>query len=219
MPTMRRFVTIAAVALVTALVALGWQHPEYALAHGYVDQANDLTNGGAAQVQFAEPVGQEFTPSKSVLVGVDVRLVDFNNTGNATMTARVRSGTIGGPVVAEATRILPQNLLGAAEWVRFDFPSPVIVTPGNLYVLELDSNNASHGWSRSATNAYPGGASIFQGVAGSIDWSFHTYVTNPAGDVDCNGQVTAVDALKILRQVAGLSVTQTEPCPDIGQFP
>ena len=36
------------------------------------------------------------------------------------------------------------------------------------------------------------------------------------GDVDCNGAVTSVDALKELRHVAQLSVSQTEPCPDIG---
>jgi hypothetical protein len=36
------------------------------------------------------------------------------------------------------------------------------------------------------------------------------------GDVDCNGTVTSVDALKVLRHVADLSVSQTEPCPDIG---
>ncbi len=36
------------------------------------------------------------------------------------------------------------------------------------------------------------------------------------GDVDCDGDVDSVDALKVLRHVAGLGVTQTEPCPDIG---
>jgi hypothetical protein len=36
------------------------------------------------------------------------------------------------------------------------------------------------------------------------------------GDVDCSGSVTSVDALKVLRFVALLSVSQTEPCPDIG---
>ena len=39
---------------------------------------------------------------------------------------------------------------------------------------------------------------------------------NKVGDVDCSGAVDAVDALKILRHVAGLSVSQNEPCPDIG---
>jgi hypothetical protein len=36
------------------------------------------------------------------------------------------------------------------------------------------------------------------------------------GDVDCSGGVTSIDALKILRMSASLSVTQTEPCPGIG---
>ena len=36
------------------------------------------------------------------------------------------------------------------------------------------------------------------------------------GDVDCNGVVTSVDALKELRYVAQLSVSQTPPCPFIG---
>ncbi len=37
-----------------------------------------------------------------------------------------------------------------------------------------------------------------------------------SGDVDCGGAVNAIDALKLLRHVAGLDVAQTEPCPDIG---
>jgi hypothetical protein len=36
------------------------------------------------------------------------------------------------------------------------------------------------------------------------------------GDVDCTNVINAVDALKILRHSSLLSVTQNEPCPDIG---
>ena len=36
------------------------------------------------------------------------------------------------------------------------------------------------------------------------------------GDVDCSGGVSSVDALKELRFVAQLNVSQHEPCPDIG---
>ncbi len=36
------------------------------------------------------------------------------------------------------------------------------------------------------------------------------------GDVDCSVSVNSVDALKILRHNAGLSVSQTEPCSDMG---
>jgi hypothetical protein len=36
------------------------------------------------------------------------------------------------------------------------------------------------------------------------------------GDVDCTAAVNSVDALKVLRYVAALSVAQTEPCLDMG---
>lgn len=39
--------------------------------------------------------------------------------------------------------------------------------------------------------------------------------TEKWGDVDCNGAVNAVDALKVQRFAASLSVTQTEPCVEI----
>jgi hypothetical protein len=35
--------------------------------------------------------------------------------------------------------------------------------------------------------------------------------------VDCNGEVTSVDALKQLRFVAALSVSQLPDCPEIGE--
>jgi hypothetical protein len=36
------------------------------------------------------------------------------------------------------------------------------------------------------------------------------------GDIDCDGLVNPVDALKDLRYDAGLSIDQNEPCPDVG---
>jgi hypothetical protein len=36
------------------------------------------------------------------------------------------------------------------------------------------------------------------------------------GDVNCDNSVNAIDALLVLRFGAGLTVNQTEPCPDIG---
>ena len=36
-------------------------------------------------------------------------------------------------------------------------------------------------------------------------------------DVDCNGRFDAVDALKVLRYVAGLPYSQVQPCPKIGE--
>ena len=39
------------------------------------------------------------------------------------------------------------------------------------------------------------------------------------GDVDCDGAINPVDALKLLRHDAGLSVQQEEGCPQIGGPP
>jgi hypothetical protein len=40
---------------------------------------------------------------------------------------------------------------------------------------------------------------------------------SPFGDVDCSAAVNSVDALKVLRFGAALSVTQNDPCVDMGQ--
>lgn len=36
------------------------------------------------------------------------------------------------------------------------------------------------------------------------------------GDIDCDGDVDAVDALQVLRHVAGLGANQMQPCPPVG---
>ena len=38
-------------------------------------------------------------------------------------------------------------------------------------------------------------------------------------DVDCDHDIDALDALKIIRYTAGLKYSQVEPCPDIGTKP
>jgi hypothetical protein len=38
-----------------------------------------------------------------------------------------------------------------------------------------------------------------------------------AEDVDCDGDRDVVDALKILRWVAGMEYSQVQPCPAIGE--
>jgi hypothetical protein len=40
---------------------------------------------------------------------------------------------------------------------------------------------------------------------------------HPWGDIDCNGAVDAVDALKVLRYDAGLGVVPAEGCPTMGE--
>ena len=58
-----------------------------------------------------------------------------------------------------------------------------------------------------------GDCSSISSFAAGVD---HAAPAGVFGDVDCDGDVDAVDSFKQLQYVAGLSVTQTEPCPDIG---
>jgi hypothetical protein len=58
-----------------------------------------------------------------------------------------------------------------------------------------------------ATATNPGG--------GTSEFS-HCFLDPVKGDVDCNGQINSIDSLKLLRHSALLSVSQSEPCPNIG---
>ncbi len=53
-----------------------------------------------------------------------------------------------------------------------------------------------------------GGASSEEGPTILLVW----------GDLDCDGDVDAVDALQALRDVAGLTVFQEDGCPEIGSL-
>ena len=57
------------------------------------------------------------------------------------------------------------------------------------------------------------GDPVFFGIGAGPDWALVGGVQQ--GDVDCSRVINSVDALKLLRHVAGLSVAQTEPCPDV----
>jgi hypothetical protein len=49
----------------------------------------------------------------------------------------------------------------------------------------------------------------------------HTFTYNlqlKIGDVDCDGDMDSVDALKIQRYLVGLPVSQNEPCPNINTW-
>jgi hypothetical protein len=60
------------------------------------------------------------------------------------------------------------------------------------------------------------------GLTGTLGTAGQGTPTSPEppanlGDVDCSGAINSVDALKLLRSNAALSVSQTEPCPDVGE--
>jgi TolB protein len=49
-----------------------------------------------------------------------------------------------------------------------------------------------------------------------LELQWNTYPDRPRADINCNGGIDAVDALLILRRIAGLPVTPPQNCPQIG---
>ena len=52
-------------------------------------------------------------------------------------------------------------------------------------------------------------------IGGALSAALVASAEDVFGDVDCNGNVNSVDALKILRYVAGLPVSQPQGCSPI----
>lgn len=135
-------------------------------AHGVVDQsyirtADTSVSEAACAIIYCQPFGQEFTPSAPVLAGVDVELVATNASGDDTITVNIRKGNIENPVLATASQTVSQSI--HAGLIHFDFPSPLAVTPGDTYVLEVQGTESTHAWSGSKQDLYPGRQAIVYG--------------------------------------------------------
>jgi len=110
------------------------------------------------------------------------------------VTANIRSGTIGGLIIATATRPVP---LQSFTWTHIDF-TQFSVTPGGVYVLELIEPGKSMSWEASAGGGYVGGTAIYNGVANAgFDNLFRTY-----------GVPAAFDFSIALTTPASITVTQ-----------
>jgi hypothetical protein len=145
-------------------------------AHDIVDQSNPVGAGGS-QILAHMPLGQEFTPTQPILTAVDVNLGLAINDGADMLTVNIRKGTITSPILATTSQMVApctDTPPYACGLVHFDFPTPLLVNPGEIYVLELQATNRTHGWI--GADGYPGGSAIIQGVVEpDFDYSFQTY--------------------------------------------
>ena len=164
---------LAGLVVVMVVVAGGPAHGQ-----GVVDQQTTCNDGGAAQIQFYEPIAQRFRPRAPNLVGIELLLGRFNPPYADTLTLRVVEGSVGGAFVGGAARFVVAG--PSYTWVRFDLPAPIVVAPGEPYVLELDATNAALGWAHQyelpPRCSYPDGEEIVSGVPVlGLDASFRTY--------------------------------------------
>lgn len=91
-----------------------------------------------------------------------------------TITMNIHSGTIGGPVVA--TKTLPIPAMDFPIMMRFNLGSPISVTTGSTYVIELQQSPRSVRWYIvTPGGGYPGGTAITDGIADANgDYLFDT---------------------------------------------
>ena len=178
------------------LVVLSVSGPAYGIE--VVDQKQEAV-GASISIKNNPLVGQEFVPTLWNLVAVEVHVaVNVQNVPTSQLTLSIRKGTINGPLIPGSTQ--SKDVSGNAGdkfWVRFDFPVPLTVTPGNTYVIRLEANDPSGflSWSDVHTNAYPSGRGIRVSVpSDTIDFAFRTYAdpslpapseppSNPTGHV------------------------------------
>jgi hypothetical protein len=107
---------------------------------------------------------QSFRPDATVLTGVTVGLDRMGQESRTNVTLTVRSGGLNGPVIATSSRSIddyapgqPFDFDAGTHLEHFEFATPAATVPGQLYVIQLDSDNGGLGWASPGYDAYPDG--------------------------------------------------------------
>jgi hypothetical protein len=167
-----------------ALAAAGWADVDMAspiavtIGSTYVIQLIDSVGG----VRWYFNSGSVYADGTAITDGSSSASNDylFKTFGASdTVTANIRSGTIGGMIVATATKPVP---LQSFTWTHVDF-TQFSVAPGAVYVLQLVESWKSMSWEGSSGGGYAGGTAIYMGTA-NAGWDnlFRTYGVPAAFD-------------------------------------
>jgi PEP-CTERM motif-containing protein len=123
-----------------------------------------LPNGSGENIQFASPYGQSFTPTLSAVDFIRVKLNDPNpNNGlGSALYVNLRSGSIGGTILATSTSVsLPNAFTGV---VNFFFSSSVALAPGATYCFQPVVQSGDQWNIIAGEYNYPGGNAFYQGL-------------------------------------------------------
>jgi len=115
-----------------------------------------------------------YPEGNSIVMGVDKPAHDrmFKTFGiSDSVTANIRSGAIGGPIVGTSTKSVSVQ---GFTWTHIDF-TQFSITPGSIYVLELVDTYGSLSWAWSSGAGYAGGTSFMMGTPADGDCYFRTY--------------------------------------------
>jgi hypothetical protein len=136
---------------------------------------NNAAGGGLIQ-QLATPYGQSFSPSLS---GIDFIMLGFydGQPGNgigATVFVNLRSGSIGGPVLASTAPITMRDSFGLAApgVTNLFFGATIALIPGHAYYFEPVVQSGDLWGVSSGPYGYPGGSTFLGGApfVGSDYW-------------------------------------------------
>ncbi len=142
-------------------------------------------------------LGQEFKPTQSSVSFVDLVIADAGSDigPGANFLVKIHAGTIGGTVLGtSATAFVPDNtnITGTTNYTHFTFASPVAVTPGSTYVVEVvqtgsivpgNSNFMLTADNPNGADVYTGGRAIIHGtpVTTNMDFLFREGSAGQAG--------------------------------------
>ncbi len=138
----------------------------------------DLVGGGPATIRwYIQTPGGSYPGGTAITDGSADAAGDylFKTYGfGDKITMNIHSSTIGGPVVA--TKTLPIPPMDFPIMMRFDLSSPISVTPGSTYVIELQQSPRSVRWYIvTPGGGYLGGTAVTDGTADANgDYLFDT---------------------------------------------
>jgi len=146
-----------------------------------IDQSNDASRDHVAN---RGSWGQSFTPTMKLLTQVDLALDSVGNGNTYTVTVNILESW-DGTILGSATATVPPGVRNndVGEFISFVFSTPIELTPGTQYIIQVDLEQYYHqggtsdmiSWYVHDTDSYSGGTAIQNGVERSDDMIFRTW--------------------------------------------
>lgn len=147
-----------------------------------VDQANASGFTFDLGINAAGGIAQGFTPTANRLDAVDLFLTGTGSNPALSLTVNIRSGTFDGPVLGTTLVAVPADVTGTPSnptVVQAVFATPVPLTPGSVYYIQVDPDGGFLGAAATSGDAYPGGGAYQGGSAApAVDIGFRTYFSS-----------------------------------------
>mgnify|MGYP001157827187 CR=1 FL=1 len=182
----RRFVRRPPYSTRGAVAILSWACLLAALgraqAHPFsIDQANDTDPPqGGYNIPIASPVGQEFVPTMNRLDVVELQMNAQSPFIGGDAMVQIRSDSIVGPILGASQTVTIPPIVLPLTLAHFDFASPVPLTPGALYVIEVISLTSNLGvFGTGLGDDYPPGRAIAFGQPTEFDLWFREGTAQP----------------------------------------